>query len=52
MESPRRESSRAVEPCPIAPVVDVVYSKWTAQVLWCLLHHGQLRFSCVADCPG
>ncbi|GAA3828653.1 helix-turn-helix domain-containing protein [Streptomyces coacervatus] len=44
MEGPRQESSQVVAPCPIAPVVDVVHSKWTAQVLWCLLHHGRLRF--------
>jgi DNA-binding HxlR family transcriptional regulator len=33
------------EPCPIAPVVDVLFNKWTAQVLWALLHDGRLRFS-------
>ncbi|WP_244202327.1 winged helix-turn-helix transcriptional regulator [Streptomyces diastatochromogenes] len=45
MESSRRTVNGAVEPCPIAPVVDVVYSKWTPQVLWCLLRHGRLRFT-------
>jgi DNA-binding HxlR family transcriptional regulator len=31
--------------CPIAPVVDVLFNKWTAQVLWALIHVGRLRFS-------
>ena len=44
VKSSRRTVQGPVGPCPIAPVVDVIYSKWTAQVLWCLLHDGRLRF--------
>lgn len=34
-----------VEPCPIGPVVDLVFGRWTAHVLWALTHHGRLRFN-------
>lgn len=30
--------------CPIAPVVDVVFSRWTTPVLWALHHYGRHRF--------
>lgn len=30
--------------CPIAPVVDIVFSRWTTPILWTLNHHGRLRF--------
>lgn len=30
--------------CPIGPVVDIVFSRWTAVVLWVLNEHGRLRF--------
>ena len=33
------------DPCPIAPIMDVLFNKWTPQVLWALLHDGRLRFS-------
>jgi DNA-binding HxlR family transcriptional regulator len=34
-----------VDPCPIAPVVDVVFGRWTSHVLWALAHDGRLRFT-------
>ncbi|MBT2492609.1 helix-turn-helix transcriptional regulator [Streptomyces sp. ISL-96] len=30
--------------CPIAPVVDVVFSRWTTPILWTLNAHGRQRF--------
>lgn len=37
-----------VEPenaCPIAPVVDVLFSRWTTPILWTLHQFGRQRFS-------
>jgi DNA-binding HxlR family transcriptional regulator len=30
--------------CPIAPVVDVVFSRWTTPILWALNEYGRQRF--------
>lgn len=30
--------------CPIAPVVDIVFSRWTTPILWTLHEHGRQRF--------
>lgn len=30
--------------CPIAPVVDIVFSRWTTPILWALNEYGRLRF--------
>jgi DNA-binding HxlR family transcriptional regulator len=30
--------------CPIAPVVDIVFSRWTTPILWSLHTHGRQRF--------
>lgn len=30
--------------CPIAPVVDIVFSRWTTPILWTLHEFGRLRF--------
>lgn len=38
---------RALEPeeaCPIAPVVDIVFSRWTTPILWVLNEYGRQRF--------
>src|SRR5689334_11203539 len=32
------------DPCPIAPVVDIVFSRWTTPILWTLDRHGRQRF--------
>lgn len=32
------------EPCPIAPVVDLVFSRWTTPILWVLNEFGRQRF--------
>jgi DNA-binding HxlR family transcriptional regulator len=31
--------------CPINPVVDLVFSRWTTPILWALRHHDRLRFT-------
>lgn len=36
------------EACPIAPVVDVVFSRWTTPILWALNEHGRQRFGQLA----
>jgi DNA-binding HxlR family transcriptional regulator len=33
-----------VQACPIAPVVDLVFSRWTTPILWTLNEYGQQRF--------
>ncbi len=38
-------TEREADPCPINPVVDMVFSRWTTPVLWVLTHHGRLRFT-------
>ncbi|ARF59230.1 winged helix-turn-helix transcriptional regulator [Streptomyces gilvosporeus] len=30
--------------CPIAPVVDIVFSRWTTPILWALNQYGRQRF--------
>ncbi|MDF3301426.1 helix-turn-helix domain-containing protein [Streptomyces sp. K1PA1] len=30
--------------CPVAPVVDLVFSRWTTPILWTLHAHGRQRF--------
>ncbi|MFC4053046.1 winged helix-turn-helix transcriptional regulator [Actinomadura syzygii] len=30
--------------CPIAPVVDIVFSRWTTPILWSLNQYGRQRF--------
>ncbi|MER7407239.1 helix-turn-helix domain-containing protein [Streptomyces sp. NPDC000070] len=32
-------------PCPITPVIDLVFGRWTTPVLWVLNHHGRMRFT-------
>ncbi|WP_433278326.1 winged helix-turn-helix transcriptional regulator [Pseudonocardia xinjiangensis] len=41
------ETTSAVAPeqaCPIAPVVDIVFSRWTTPILWTLHEYGRQRF--------
>lgn len=40
-------AAREVDPeqaCPIAPVVDIVFSRWTTPILWALNEYGKQRF--------
>ena len=34
----------AVSACPVSPVVDLVFSRWTTPILWTLHQHGRMRF--------
>src|SRR3954451_9762937 len=34
----------AEQACPIAPVVDIVFSRWTTPILWTLNEYGRQRF--------
>jgi DNA-binding HxlR family transcriptional regulator len=45
-DAARRPAADAApeDACPIAPVVDVVFSRWTTPILWTLCEHGQQRF--------
>ena len=38
------ESSAAAGACPVSPVVDLVFSRWTTPILWALNESGTLRF--------
>ncbi|MEU9123625.1 helix-turn-helix domain-containing protein [Streptomyces sp. NPDC048506] len=35
----------AQQACPINPVVELVFSRWTTPILWTLEHHGRSRFN-------
>lgn len=32
-------------PCPISPMVSVIFGRWATEVLWALLHAGAMRFT-------
>jgi DNA-binding HxlR family transcriptional regulator len=36
---------QSVDPCPIGPVVNLVFGRWTTHVLWTLSRNGPLRFT-------
>ncbi|MEV0973466.1 winged helix-turn-helix transcriptional regulator [Microtetraspora glauca] len=38
------EQADPAQACPIAPVVDIVFSRWTTPILWTLNQHGRQRF--------
>ncbi|MEU2549939.1 helix-turn-helix domain-containing protein [Streptomyces roseolus] len=38
------DTPAAEQACPIAPVVDLVFSRWTTPILWALHAHGVQRF--------
>ncbi|WP_081239962.1 winged helix-turn-helix transcriptional regulator [Streptomyces viridosporus] len=43
----RRTRAAFVQPeqaCPIAPVLDIVFSRWTTPILWTLNEYGKQRF--------
>ncbi len=44
--------AEVLDPCPVAPVIDVVFSRWTTPVLWVLQHHGPLRFTEIREYLG
>jgi DNA-binding HxlR family transcriptional regulator len=40
------------DPCPVSPVIDVVFSRWTTPILWLLQNRGPLRFNVIRDTLG
>jgi DNA-binding HxlR family transcriptional regulator len=38
------ETTAPEQACPIAPVVDIVFSRWTTPILWVLNEYGRQRF--------
>jgi DNA-binding HxlR family transcriptional regulator len=38
------EATTPEQACPIAPVVDIVFSRWTTPILWTLNEYGRQRF--------
>ncbi|HEX6354115.1 helix-turn-helix domain-containing protein [Actinophytocola sp.] len=38
------ETTTPEEACPVAPVVDIVFSRWTTPILWVLNEYGRQRF--------
>ena len=38
--------------CPIEPVVDIVFSRWTTPILWQLNEYGRQRFGDLRDLVG
>jgi len=50
--SPAREGvlpDLGIGGCPISPVVDIVFSRWTTPILWQLEAHGRQRFNDLRD---
>lgn len=41
---PPAPGSDPVDACPIAPVVDLIFSRWTTPILWTLIERGTQRF--------
>src|SRR6187402_1440459 len=39
-----RHDSDPEQACPVAPVVDIVFSRWTTPILWTLHYQGRQRF--------
>ena len=39
-----RSQAGPAQACPISPVVDIVFSRWTTPILWTLHAFGRLRF--------
>jgi DNA-binding HxlR family transcriptional regulator len=44
MDATTEEALDAELACPIAPVVDIVFSRWTTPILWTLHEYGRQRF--------
>src|ERR1700744_4774826 len=44
MASRTPTSSAAADACPVSPVVDLVFSRWTIPILWALNDSGTQRF--------
>jgi DNA-binding HxlR family transcriptional regulator len=44
MVATKPDSDNPVQACPIGPVVDIVFSRWTTPILWALHEFGVQRF--------
>lgn len=42
---PARARPHPAQPCPVGPVVDIVFSRWTTPILWTLNEFGRQRFT-------
>ena len=40
------------DPCPVSPVMEVAFSRWTTPILWLLQNRGPLRFNAIRDTLG
>ncbi len=49
---PRAAGTATDEGCPIAPVIDIVFSRWTTPILWQLHAHGRQRFNDLKELAG
>jgi len=47
-----RRDAGAEDGCPIAPVIDIVFSRWTTPILWQLNSHGRHRFNDLKQLAG
>jgi DNA-binding HxlR family transcriptional regulator len=43
-DSADAEHPHPAQPCPVGPVVDIVFSRWTTPILWTLNEFGRQRF--------
>lgn len=42
--TPRRAGIEPELACPVSPVLDIVFSRWTTPILWALHEYGRQRF--------
>ncbi|GAA3608882.1 helix-turn-helix domain-containing protein [Kineosporia mesophila] len=45
LERPFGSGADGFQPCPITPVIEILFSRWTTPILWSLHHEGPLRFN-------
>jgi DNA-binding HxlR family transcriptional regulator len=50
--APQAAAAATDEGCPIAPVIDIVFSRWTTPILWQLHAHGRQRFNDLKELAG
>ncbi len=50
--TPQAAPAAADAGCPIAPVIDIVFSRWTTPILWQLHTHGRQRFNDLKELAG
>ncbi len=50
--TPHPAGDSRYDPCPVSPVIDVVFSRWTTPILWLLQKRGPLRFNVLREALG